>query len=94
MKEVKCNNCGVFTKNADYCSNCGALISYEKIREKEVETIKEQKLKETIKPSLLDRMKNDDRAFVRLLGYVLYVVWVPFMAIGAFLAWLIAAIAA
>lgn len=93
MIEIKCKNCGSFSKNSDYCEGCGALISYEKIRAKELEELQRKKAEKIRKTSLIEYLENHEHSVVRFLGLMLKIIWVPFMAIGAFIAWLVAAIA-
>ncbi|CAM1372536.1 hypothetical protein [Tenacibaculum xiamenense] len=95
---VKCNHCGVFTENSDYCKNCGALISFKKKRELKVEAFKQQQIEEARieieNPGLAERLIKHPNFLFKIVGWVLYSVFLVISAIGAFLAWFVAMVAA
>ena len=95
---IKCLNCGIFNTNKEYCENCGELISYKKKQELRVEKAKQEELAEAIKDvenlNLPQRLKKHSNFFVRIIGWILYSVWLVVSLIGAFLAWAIAMVAA
>ncbi|TYP96465.1 hypothetical protein C7447_10731 [Tenacibaculum adriaticum] len=95
---IKCPNCGVFNTDKEYCENCGELISYKKKQELRAQKVKEEELSDAIKDienlNLPQRLKKHSNFFVRILGWILYSVWFVVSLIGAFLAWVIAMIAA
>jgi hypothetical protein len=95
---IKCSKCGVFTTNADYCENCGELISYQKkvtLKKEELTKKRIAKAKWHIEnPNLAERLKKHPYFLYRIVGWVLYSAFLVVSAIGAFLAWLIAMVAA
>lgn len=96
---IKCPNCGLFNKNVDYCTNCNTLLSYKIRRElafaeeekerREVERIRREK-----SPSLYKKYKDHRFLLVRIFVKTIHSIWMAFMAIGMFIAWLISAIVA
>ncbi|SEC89172.1 hypothetical protein SAMN04489761_3885 [Tenacibaculum sp. MAR_2009_124] len=95
---VKCKHCGVFTENSDYCKNCGALISFKKERELRVESFKQQQIDEAKleleNPSFAIRLMQHPNFLCKIGGWILHSVFLVISAIGAFLAWFIAMVAA
>lgn len=97
---IRCSQCGTFNVNTDHCTACGALLSVVKQRE----LVREQRDKEIARiekekgPSkaeqYISKMRNHRFMVVRIISEVIYMGWVVAMAIGAFIAWLIAAIVA
>ena len=93
---IKCINCGDFNENRDYCKNCGATLSYKKRREKK-QNIERKKRIEIVKkepPNFIDKLRHHKSRPYRILGMIFYSGFAVVSAIGAFLAWLIFAIAA
>jgi len=98
-RHVKCIDCGTFNTNKDYCTKCGAVLSYKKRREiayKKAQKKRKTKalLDEKNNPSFFDKYRNHNYAIVRIVVTVLHSIWLGFIAIGAFIAWLFTAIAA
>ena len=97
-RTIKCPKCGVFTTNADYCKNCGELISHQKKKEIKEETIKQEMVAEEQwkleNPNWVERLKKHPNIFYRTFGYLLYSFVFIVSAIGSVLAWSIAMIAA
>jgi len=97
-RSIKCPECNVFTADADFCKNCGELISYQKKVEIKEEQIKKDLIKEEQwkidNPNWVERMKKHSFMPYRLLGYLLYSVYFIVSAIGSVLAWSIAMVAA
>lgn len=94
---IKCYKCGVFNTDREYCKNCGTLISYKKKKEIEVEKFRQKEIeqkKQEIKNSYVEKLKKHPFFLFRFLGWVLYSVWSVVTAIGMFIAWLIATMAA
>ncbi|CAL2075696.1 conserved protein of unknown function [Tenacibaculum sp. 190524A02b] len=95
---IKCKDCGVFTENADYCKNCGALISYKKQQELREEAFKQAQIEEVKRelenPNLSKHLMNHSFLPYKILGWILHSVFLIISAIGAFLAWFIAMVAA
>ncbi len=98
-RHVKCIKCGTFNKNREYCINCGAPLSHKKrrlIAFKKAE--KERKAREAIEeknnPSFFDKYRNHKYAVIRIPVIIFHSIWLGFMAIGTFIAWLFTAIAA
>lgn len=95
---IKCSKCGVFTENSDYCRNCGNLISHRKRQELKVAQFRQEQIDEVKKelenPNLAKRLIEHPFVLYRVAGWVLHSVFLVVSAIGAFLAWFIAMVAA
>lgn len=97
---IRCSKCGVFNVNNDHCESCGNLLSVVKQREIVRAKRDEQLQKEALEkePSKVERyiqkMRQHRLWIVRAFFEVIYTTWVIAMAIGAFIAWLIAMIVA
>lgn len=95
---IKCASCSVFTANADHCKNCGALIAYEKkvaLKEAAEKAERVEKAKwELEHPGLAERLKQHPNVFYQIIGWILYSAFMVVSAIGAFLAWFFAMVAA
>ncbi len=95
---IKCGSCGVFTENSDYCKNCGALISHQKIQEMKAEKIKQEFIEEAKyeleNPGIAKRLMQHPFFLYRIIGWILHSVFLVVSAIGAFLGWFIAMVAA
>lgn len=97
---VRCSKCGVFNVNSDHCEACGNLLSVVKQREIVRAERDEQILKAELekKPSRFElyvqKMRNHRFWIVRVFFELIYTTWVIAMAIGAFIAWLVAMIVA
>lgn len=97
-RHTKCIECGTFNTNKEYCKKCGAPLSYEKRRliayeKSEKERKQREILEEKNNPSFFDRYENHKYLMVRLVIGVLKSIWLVFVAIGTFIAWLFTAIA-
>ena len=97
--QIKCPNCGIYNTNKEYCTNCGTLLSHKKRRELAfVQDEKDRKERERIQkeqsPSFYERYGNHRFLIVRIFAKIIHSIWMAFMAIGMFIAWLISAIAA
>ena len=61
-RNIKCPECNVFTADADYCKNCGTLISHQKkveIKENDVkEALIEEERWKIENPNWVERMKH------------------------------------
>lgn len=98
-RNVKCPNCGVYNKNKEYCSECGTLLSYEKRRElaykkEQEDRLERRRVEKENNPSFFEKHENNRFWVVRAFVKAIKSVWMAFMAVGMFIAWLIAAIAA
>ncbi|MCP1994832.1 hypothetical protein [Flavobacterium sp. HSC-61S13] len=97
---IRCSQCGTFNVNSENCENCGALLSVVKQRELvRQEQFKEVRKREAEKgPSKIElqikKMQNHRFWLVRAVFEVVYIGWVIAMAVGGFIAWVIAAIVA
>ena len=99
MKLIKCPSCGIYNKNAEHCINCGAILSYKKRREKARKKTEDERKKRALdeqknNPSLFEKYENHRFLLVRVCVKVLRSIWLVFLAIGTFIAWLFTAIAA
>lgn len=95
---IKCPKCGTFNSNADYCTNCGELISHKiKISLRE-EQIKEQHIEEIRwkmeNPNWAQRLKKHKFIPYRIIGWIAYSAFMVVSAIGAAIAWFVAMVAA
>ena len=97
-RSIKCPECGVFTTNADYCKNCGTLISFAKKEELREQAIKQEIIDEEQfkidNPNWVERLKKHPFLVYRVVGYLLYSVIFVVSAIGSLLAWFVAMVAA
>jgi len=96
---VKCPNCGVYNTNEEYCTQCNTLLSYKKRRElafaqDKKDRLERERLQNEASPSFYERYKDHKFLIVRVLVKITHSIWLGFMAIGVFIAWLITAIAA
>lgn len=95
---IKCPKCGIFSTNKDYCDNCGTLISHKKKKELRAKKVKDETIAEAIEdienPNLAERLKKHPFFLVKIIGWLLQSVLFIVSAIGMFLAWCIAMIAA
>lgn len=88
----KCPKCNAWSENSDHCTNCGELLDYWKIREKEVA----QKEKEQAEKPLSDfdnfilSIKNSKFILIRIIYYIFYSVWVAMVAIVSFFMYMVA----
>lgn len=100
QSKIKCSNCGTFNTNSDYCENCGALINPKLKREKSDQKRhddREEEDRNRVKGKFelfIERNLNHKFILIRLFFQLLYGIWFVVMAIGAFIAWLFAAVAA
>ncbi|WP_299366925.1 hypothetical protein [Winogradskyella sp.] len=96
MKIIKCINCGVYNKNRDRCKNCDALLSYKKRRAQQIKAENTERLEKAKKspPDFIENLQQHRYIMFRVLGWILYSAFVVVSAIGAFIAWLVFAIAA
>jgi ribosomal protein L37E len=100
VSKIKCGNCGTFNTNKDYCENCGALINPKLKREKSDQKRiddREEEDRNRVKGKFelfIERNRNHKNILIRLFFQLLYGIWFIVMAIGAFIAWLFAAVAA
>lgn len=97
-KNIKCAKCGVFTENSDFCKNCGELISFKKKQEIKQEGERQKRIDEAKyeleNPNLAERLKQHPFFLYKIVGWILYSVFLVVSAIGAMLAWFIAMVAA
>jgi len=97
-RNIKCIKCNVFTADADYCKNCGELISFKKKEELREEAIKQELVEEEKwkieHPTWIERLKKHPFIIYRVFGYLLYSVIFVVSAIGSLLAWFVAMVAA
>lgn len=95
---IKCPECGTFSSNTDHCEQCGALISYKRKVDlkKEAQTQKRiDKAKWQLEnPNLAERLKQHPFFLYKIVGWILYSAFVVVSALGAFLAWFFAMVAA
>lgn len=97
---IRCSKCGVFNVNNEYCEACGNLLSIVKQREivrakRDEQVLKAELAKEPSRIELyIQKMRQHRLWVVRAFFEVIYITWVIAMAIGAFIAWLVAMIVA
>ncbi|TPN86182.1 hypothetical protein [Aquimarina algicola] len=96
----KCQDCGTFTLNEDYCQQCGAIINTQLKRklQREHQAIEREKRAQSEKPNAVtlffQNAMNHSNIFIRLIVRFFYSIWVIVLAIGSFIAFLIGYIAA
>lgn len=95
---IKCAECGIFSTNSEYCEKCGALISYQKkfdLKKEEQTQKRIDKAKwELENPNLAERLKQHPFFLYKIVGWLLYSAFLLVSALGAFLAWFFAMVAA
>ncbi|WP_430615155.1 hypothetical protein [Flavobacterium sp. JP2137] len=97
---IRCSQCGVFTINSEHCESCGALLSVVKQRKlvREKRDLELQKREREKGPSAIElqikKMQQHRFWVVRAFSEVIYMSWVVAMAVGGFIAWILAAIIA
>jgi len=98
MATIKCPNCGVYNTGRDYCEACNTVLSYKIRRELVFKKEEEARLKELAtqvkKPSFFEKYSNHRFLIVRVFTKIIRSIWLGFMAIGMFIAWLISAVVA
>ena len=92
MIERKCLNRGTWNNDEKYCTNCGSPIDPKEIKRLDDE---KKRIEEENKPKdkfdlFVEKMKNHQSIFVRILYKIGYSIGMVFTAIGAFLAWMVA----
>jgi hypothetical protein len=91
--ERKCPNCKIWNGDNHNCSNCGTLLSPEKIEAKREKT-REEIRRSTPPPPLdvfLAKWKNSRYWILRILYRIIRTVAFIFLAIASFFAYLAAA---
>ena len=98
MATIKCPNCGVYNKDRDYCKECQTVLSYKIRRELVLKKEKEERLKREAskekEPVFFEKYISHRYFLVRFIAKIIRSIWIVFMAIGMFIAWLISAIVA
>lgn len=99
---ITCSECGTVNLNAEFCSNCGALLDVVARRklERELESTRKTKLQASLKkgPSKIETfLKNGtehSNVLIRLLFQGGYYIWLFFaLVFGAFISLIVAAAA-
>lgn len=99
---ITCSECGTVNLNAEFCSNCGALLDVVARRklERELESTKKAKLRESLKkePSKIETfLKNGtehSNILIRLIFQGGYYIWLFFaLLFGALISLIVAAAA-
>jgi hypothetical protein len=96
---IKCPNCGIYNENVEYCTNCDTLLSYKKRRkiafaQEKKERLEREGIENEATPSFYEKYKDHRFLIVRVCVKMVHSIWLGFMAVGIFIAWLITAIAA
>ncbi|WP_028870730.1 hypothetical protein [Psychroserpens burtonensis] len=99
VSQIKCPNCGIYNTNVDYCTNCNTLLSSKLRRELQFaaqEKVRKEKrnLEEEKAVSWIERFSKHRFLIVRVLAKTVRSIWLAFVAVGVFIAWLVSAIAA
>lgn len=98
IQHIKCYQCGTFNENKDYCETCGTLINPYLRRKQEIE--RRLKIRNTVDkdaPSLentINKLLYHKNFIIKWISRMLYPIWLIVMAVGAFIAWFFATIAA
>lgn len=96
----KCPECGTVNLNRDHCKACGALINTHLIREKEQRDRNAEKIKKEVpdKPNAVtlffERATDHPNFLIRTFALIFQSIWMVVIAIGTFLAFLFAYVAA
>jgi len=98
VSEIKCPNCGIYNTNKDYCTNCNTLLS-SKIR-RELQFAKEakaraekQRIEDENSTSIIEQYTSHRFLIIRVFAKIIRSIWLGFVAIGVFIAWLVTAVA-
>ncbi|MFL0353063.1 TFIIB-type zinc ribbon-containing protein [Xanthomarina sp. GH4-25] len=98
MATIKCPNCGVYNTDRDYCEECQTVLSYKIRRELALKKEEEKRLKQAASKekeiSSFEKYNNHRFFLVRFITKILRSIWLVFMAIGMFFAWLFSAVLA
>ncbi|GGG35130.1 hypothetical protein [Bizionia arctica] len=98
MATIKCPSCGIYNTDNDYCEHCGEVLNYKIRRELAIKKEKEERLKQDAskkkEPSFFEKYGNHRFLLIRIIAKIFRSIWLAFMAIGMFIAWLISAVAA
>jgi hypothetical protein len=91
MKEIKCSSCKTWNADVEFCAYCGAPLSARQLNIQYRNQIDEEDKKRP--PSKLElyiaRQMKSENMLVRGLFYLLYSVWVVYMAVVGFFVYLI-----
>ncbi len=88
-----CKKCNIYSVDSDYCSNCGDLINFEKIKKEESAKSTYEKKKHKPEEDLeriFEKIKNSRYLPVRIVYKVFYSIWFVFAAIISFFMFIIA----
>ncbi|MFK8038893.1 MAG: hypothetical protein AB8B74_11420 [Crocinitomicaceae bacterium] len=88
----KCNQCGTWNLDVDFCANCNAAISIkaiEKIEATEKKAIADAKPKDKF-DVIFEKLKHHPFFLVRWVYYILNSIFMLFMGIGSLIAYFIA----
>lgn len=96
---IKCPNCGIYNTNVDVCTSCNTPLFSKKRHElrleKEEEKRREQeRIEKEASPSFYERNKDHRFFIVRAFVKIIHSIWMGFVAIGMFIAWVISTIVA
>lgn len=99
VSQIKCPNCGIYNTNVDYCNNCNTLLSPKLRRElqftaQEKARKEKKRLKEKNALSFIEKYSEHRYLIVRLLAKSIRSIWLAFISVGVFIAWLVSVIAA
>ncbi|GGH45384.1 hypothetical protein IA57_03935 [Mangrovimonas yunxiaonensis] len=98
MTIIKCPNCGIYNTDSDYCKECNTILSYKLRREHAFKKAQEERQKQNAakeeKPAFFEKYLNHRYFLIRLIAKTIRSIWLVFMAIGMFIAWVVSAIAA
>lgn len=89
--ERKCNNCGAWN-TVDTCSSCGTDLNPKRVRIKKIRAVQEEKEAQGL-PKLeqfLLNWKNTKNPLFKMTYWIGYSVWVVYMAVLSFIAFMAA----
>lgn len=98
ISQIKCPSCDIYNTNKAYCENCNTLLS-SKIRralqfEKEEKArLEKRKHEEKNTTSIIENYSNHRFLVVRVIAKTIRSIWLGFVAVGVFIAWLVTAVA-
>lgn len=98
-KTIMCIQCGVYNKDREFCSECGAILNYQKRRElafkkEQKARLERNRIEKESNPSFFEKYETHHFLLVRVFIKIIKSIYTLIMVIGAFIAWLIASIVA
>ena len=90
ISQIKCPSCGIYNTNKAYCENCNTLLSSKIRRALQFEKEENARLE---KSKHEENYSNHRFLVVRVIAKTIRSIWLGFVAVGVFIAWLVTAVA-